>query len=88
MAKGNDAERLLLDPAYQEATKQLRESLVKQLEDMALDGSEKASAQATEIVRLLQTAKRYQRLLWAMVDGEKLTADKLERKSRYKAAGL
>ena len=88
MATAHDAERLLTDPAFIEATSGLREAIVKQIESLELGGSEAKESHAIELIRLLQTGKKYQRLLSAMAEFGRLKESDLERKKRFRMAGL
>ena len=88
MATAHDAARLLTDPAWTEATEGLREAIVKQIESLELDGSEEKEAHAIELIRLLQAGKKYQRLLSAMAEFGKLKDSDLERKKRFRMAGI
>ena len=88
MATTHDAERLLTDPAFLEATNGLREAIVKQIESLELDGSKEKQDHVIELARLLQTGKKYQRLLSAMAEFGRLKESDLERKKRFRMAGI
>ena len=88
MASNHDAERLLTDPAWETATTALETAIVKQLSSLDLNGSKDVEAHALELIRLLQAGKKYQRLLWSMIDQGKLKESDLERQKRWKLAGI
>lgn len=88
MANSHDAERILTDPAWEAATTALEAAIVKQLSSLDLNGSKDVEAHALELIRLLQAGKKYQRLLWSMIDQGKLKEADLERKKRWNLAGI
>lgn len=83
-----NADRIVQDPAFITATTQIRDALVRRLEEISLDGSQKSHDEVIEITRQLQAMRRYQRTLWSTIDQGKFITAETERKARHKAAGM
>ena len=84
----SDAERLLNDPAWKAIDQAVKDDLIRQIEDAALDGSEESRERLLEACRMLQTRRKYVRSLSAMVDRGKLKTREDERKERYRQSGV
>ena len=82
------AERLLTDPAYTTARERIKATLVKRLEDMELDGSPASTEKVLATVRLIQSEALLHRLMHRMIDHGHLKDAVLERKKRWRLAGV
>lgn len=67
-----DAERLMEDPAFQNAVSDMEHAIVSLIVETQHDGSPEADAAEREMCRSLRTLKRLPRLLQRKLQGEQL----------------
>ena len=88
LKRAADAERLLNDPAFIAATTAIETQTIKHLKETQLDGKPETERYVMELVRILQSGTRFQRLLWQHIDSGKLADDALERKRAFRKGGI
>ena len=69
-----DAERLFNDPAVQDAMSHMEQAIVNLIVETQSDGSPEAEDAEREMCRSLRTLKRLPRIMFRVLQGEKLRA--------------
>jgi hypothetical protein len=82
--RATDAQRLLDDPAFRESSELLEKGIIDRLKQTQLDGKVETERYILELVRTLQSAHRYQRLLWNAVEAGVVQDAALDRKTAFK----
>lgn len=82
--KGNEAARLLEEPAFRDALEGIERQIVEKLKSVQLDGKQETERYVLELVRCLQAQARQTRYLWQQVEHGKLAEHELERKRAFK----
>jgi hypothetical protein len=88
ISRGANAQRLLDDPAFRDSSDALERQIVEKLKSVQLDGTEATERYVLELVRCLQSAARFSKLLWSQVENGKLQEHELERKKLFRKGGI
>ncbi len=78
------AERILADPVYQEIMRQIDESIMRQLQNVAITDDELK----LKLVTMLQLHRQYQKLLIATVERGQLAEEHLQKKTMLNKRGI
>ena len=74
-----NSEQIFNLPEFKKAQEVIRIELLKQLEEVKLDGQPQTTAYVLELVRLLQSRQEFVRLLSISIDHAKVDSKRLER---------